>query len=265
MPTSIPVRVRIVVALARRNTAAPETKARLLQIAQAWRELADEAEPAAAIGRLSAHRGRWRIEPSLCALLSYAHPSARVIAFGLRGRNSRCPQTAAPLSLYLLRFRLVRPSNGNFAPYDSDIRAIGPTGPIGETGIASHRRWPRSCPTAGRNSLRIPIGAASGSLSPDGASWFAVYRRAADKESIADHMKVVLFGDDEAIRYPRGERTWVAVSGFKQSGFHRKAMLACAAGRARTMLLPEYTCPRTEATWTSSSSRQPGLENTNGL
>ena len=42
-------------------------------------------------------------------------------------------------------------------------------------------------------------------------------------------MKAIAFADDETITYLRGERTWIVVSGFKQSRiFYRKAVLTCA-------------------------------------
>ena len=66
-------------------------------------------------------------------------------------------------------------------------------------------------------------------LSPDGASWLAVYKSSAQDEPIPDHMRSVLFAQGETITYLRGERSWVAVSGFKDSRiFYRKAVLACA-------------------------------------
>ena len=66
-------------------------------------------------------------------------------------------------------------------------------------------------------------------LSPDGSSWFAVYRTPAQNVSVSDHMRSVMFADGETITYLRGERTWVAVSGFKEGRiFYRRAVLACA-------------------------------------
>jgi len=66
-------------------------------------------------------------------------------------------------------------------------------------------------------------------VSPDGFSWLAIYRASAEDESIPDHMRSIIFAKDETITYLRGERTWVAVSGFKASRiFYRKAMIACA-------------------------------------
>lgn len=77
-------------------------------------------------------------------------------------------------------------------------------------------------------------------LSPDGTSWLAVYRAAVQEEPIADHMRSVVFAKGETITYLRGERTWVAVSGFKDSRiFYRKAILACA-GNAWHHIAFEY-------------------------
>jgi hypothetical protein len=77
-------------------------------------------------------------------------------------------------------------------------------------------------------------------LSPDGTSWLAVYRAPALDEPIANHMRSIIFAKDETITYLRGERTWVAVSGFKDSRiFYRKAVLACA-GKAWHHIAFEY-------------------------
>jgi len=77
-------------------------------------------------------------------------------------------------------------------------------------------------------------------LSPDGTSWLAVYRAPALNEPIANHMRSIIFAKDETITYLRGERTWVAVSGFKDSRiFYRKAVLACA-GKAWHHIAFEY-------------------------
>ena len=92
--------------------------------------------------------------------------------------------------------------------------------------------WQEQPPEANWNGKRF--------VSPDGASWFAAYRTAAENESNAEHMKAVVFADDETITYLRGERTWVAVSGFKKSRiFYRKAILACA-GKAWHHIAVEY-------------------------
>ena len=66
-------------------------------------------------------------------------------------------------------------------------------------------------------------------MSPDGAAWFALYKVGAGNTPVADHMKTIAFVDGETVTYLRGERSWVAVSGFKESRiFYRKAILACA-------------------------------------
>jgi hypothetical protein len=127
---------------------------------------------------------------------------------------------------------------GEFGPLlDGDVRAMRPD-------RADRRRQPPTLaalvPDTWQEQPPDPNWNGKRFLSPDGASWFAAYRTAADKQSTADHMKVVLFGDDETITYLRGERTWVAVSGFKQSRiFYRKAMLACA-GKAWHHVAFEY-------------------------
>jgi hypothetical protein len=69
-------------------------------------------------------------------------------------------------------------------------------------------------------------------LSPDGRGWFALYATAAEQNAIAAHMKEVAFVDGEEITYIGGERSWIAVSGFKGDRiFYRKAVLACAGER----------------------------------
>jgi hypothetical protein len=77
-------------------------------------------------------------------------------------------------------------------------------------------------------------------VSPDGASWVALYKSAVGSEPIADHMKGMVFAPGETVTYLRGERTWVAVSGYKDShAFYRKAMLVCA-GTAWNHVALEY-------------------------
>jgi len=69
-------------------------------------------------------------------------------------------------------------------------------------------------------------------VSPDGNSSFIAYTVPAGADGIADHMKAVAFGDGEQVTYLRGERTWIAVSGFKQGRiFYRAAVLACGGDR----------------------------------
>jgi hypothetical protein len=69
-------------------------------------------------------------------------------------------------------------------------------------------------------------------LSPDGRGWFTLYATAAEQNAIAAHMKEVAFVDGEEITYIGGERSWIAVSGFKGDRiFYRKAVLACAGER----------------------------------
>jgi hypothetical protein len=55
-----------------------------------------------------------------------------------------------------------------------------------------------------------------------------MYRSSAQDEPLADRMRNIIFAKDETITYLRGERTWVVVSGIKESYiFYRKAILAC--------------------------------------
>jgi hypothetical protein len=69
-------------------------------------------------------------------------------------------------------------------------------------------------------------------VSPDGNAWFIAYTLPAGDEGMAGHMKAVAFGDGEQVTYLRGERTWIAVAGFKQSRiFYRAAVLACGGDR----------------------------------
>jgi hypothetical protein len=69
-------------------------------------------------------------------------------------------------------------------------------------------------------------------VSPDGNASFIAYTVPASDEDIAGHMKAVAFGDSEQVTYLRGERTWIAVSGFKQGRiFYRAAVLACGGDR----------------------------------
>jgi hypothetical protein len=65
-------------------------------------------------------------------------------------------------------------------------------------------------------------------VAPDGVAWLAIYKSAADT-SVADHMKSIAFpGDDETLTDIQGERSWIAVAGYKGSRmFFRKAMLSC--------------------------------------
>jgi hypothetical protein len=77
-------------------------------------------------------------------------------------------------------------------------------------------------------------------FSPDGNSWFAAYTAPAVTRPTAEHMKEVAFAEGETITYLRGERSWLAVSGFKDSRiFYRRALLACA-GRKWHHIAFEY-------------------------
>ena len=99
-------------------------------------------------------------------------------------------------------------------------------------------------------------------LSPDGASWLAVYRTPTQNEPVAEHMRDLIFVNDEVITYLRGERTWVAVSGFKDSRvFYRKAILACA-GKAWHHIAFEYPAEMKDNMEPLVSSAARALDNT---
>ena len=69
-------------------------------------------------------------------------------------------------------------------------------------------------------------------VSPDGNASFVAYTVPTSAEGVAAHMKALAFGDGEQITYLRGERTWIAVSGFKEGRiFYRAAVLACGGDR----------------------------------
>ncbi len=69
-------------------------------------------------------------------------------------------------------------------------------------------------------------------LSPDGSASFDFYTTAAHDEPVTQHMKSFAFGDGEDITSLAGERSWIAVSGFKGDRlFYRKAALACVGDR----------------------------------
>jgi hypothetical protein len=76
--------------------------------------------------------------------------------------------------------------------------------------------------------------------SPDGAAWLSIYKTSADGP-VADHMKSVAFaGEGETLTSIQGERSWIAVAGFKESRmFYRKAILACG-GRVWHHVAFEY-------------------------
>src|SRR5260221_6649664 len=80
--------------------------------------------------------------------------------------------------------------------------------------------WQPQAPDPGWNGKRF--------VSPDGSSWFAVYKSSVDRP-VSEHMKVVVFAtDDETLTHVRGERSWIEVSGFKAGRiFYRKAIVAC--------------------------------------
>lgn len=69
-------------------------------------------------------------------------------------------------------------------------------------------------------------------VSPDGNASFVAYTVPTGADGIPAHLKAVAFGDGEQVTYLRGERTWIAVSGFKEGRiFYRAAVLACGGDR----------------------------------
>ena len=84
-------------------------------------------------------------------------------------------------------------------------------------------------------------------LSPDGASWLAVYAFPTAKEPIATHMQSVAFAEGETVTYLRGERDWIAVSGIKDDRiFYRKAVTACG-GKVWHHIAFEFPAERKQA------------------
>jgi hypothetical protein len=84
--------------------------------------------------------------------------------------------------------------------------------------------WHEEPAEAGANGQRF--------VSPDGSASFVAYTVPAGDEGIPAHMKTVAFGDGEQVTYLRGERTWIAVAGFKQGRiFYRAAVLSCGGDR----------------------------------
>ena len=109
------------------------------------------------------------------------------------------------------------------------VAAVAPTEHVpAETSIATAqivpRDWNLEAPDPNRNAERF--------VSPDGTAWFEWYRVAAGVKSVAAHMKIVAFADGEELTQVRGERNWIAVSGFRGDRiFYRQALLACAGDR----------------------------------
>jgi hypothetical protein len=69
-------------------------------------------------------------------------------------------------------------------------------------------------------------------VSPDGTGSFTAYTVPADQDAITAYMKKLAFAEGEEVTNIRGERSWIAVSGFKGDQiFYRKAVLACAGKR----------------------------------
>jgi len=86
-------------------------------------------------------------------------------------------------------------------------------------------------------------------VSPRGDAKLELYGRLAGEEPREEHVKTVIcgegvktviFGEGEELTYLRGERDWIAVSGFKGDRiFYRKATLSCG-GRQWRHIAFEY-------------------------
>jgi hypothetical protein len=108
-------------------------------------------------------------------------------------------------------------SGPSLAPGDSLGRTQGPV---------------RLAPADWREETADPALKGQRFVSPDGNAWFLAYTLPAGEEGLAGHMKTVAFADGEQVTYLRGERTWIAVAGFKQGRlFYRAAVLACGGDR----------------------------------
>lgn len=67
-------------------------------------------------------------------------------------------------------------------------------------------------------------------ISPNGASWIAIYSVSAEGASKASHMKDFIFAEGEDIIHARAEKSSVVVAGTKgDKFFYRKAILSCSA------------------------------------
>jgi hypothetical protein len=100
-------------------------------------------------------------------------------------------------------------------------------------GAPAPRGHARLVPSDWREEAADPaLNKASRFVSPDGNSWVLAYTLPAGEEGIAGHMKAVAFADGEQVTYLHAERTWIAVSGFKEGRiFYRAAVLACGGDR----------------------------------
>ena len=138
-------------------------------------------------------------------------------------------------------------------PYDA-VRPIEPgtrpSSPQSEPGFAPNEAPDRRvqgggrlAPADWREEPADPALKGQRFVSPDGNAWFLAYTVPAGEEGIAGHMKAVAFGDGEQVTYLRGERTWIAVAGFKQNRiFYRAAVLACGGDRWHHIAF-EYPAP----------------------
>jgi hypothetical protein len=77
-------------------------------------------------------------------------------------------------------------------------------------------------------------------VSPRGDAWLEIYGRPTNQEPREQYLKTMAFGEGEELTYLRGERNWIAVSGFKGDRiFYRKAVLACGERQWRHIVF-EY-------------------------
>ena len=107
-----------------------------------------------------------------------------------------------------------------------------PVAPAPSPDRSSERTQSRMVPADWREEPADPQLKGQRFVSPDGGASFIAYTIPRGEEGIAAHMKAVAFGDGEQVTYLRGERTWIAVAGFKQDRiFYRAAVLACGGDR----------------------------------
>jgi hypothetical protein len=111
-------------------------------------------------------------------------------------------------------------------------RELTPAPPLGGSAEQPAQGRAKFVPASWREEPADPQLNGQRFVSPDGNASFIAYTVPAGEEGVAAHMKAVAFGDGEQVTYLRGERSWIAVSGFKQGRiFFREAVLACAGDR----------------------------------
>jgi hypothetical protein len=94
-------------------------------------------------------------------------------------------------------------------------------------------------------------------ISPDGNAWFLAYTLPAGEEGMAGHMKAVAFAEGEQVTYLRGERTWIAVAGFKQGASSTAPRCSPAAATAGTTSRSNIRRPPSPRCATSSTAPPP--------